>query len=296
MKDVYPYMQFEPGEITLSASVMNAQQPLFVPDIEDSRYISAKVAAVYPSRSMLGIPLVSQGHKLGVILFGYDQEHSLGERDIFHAEVVAEQVASVLSKSQLLEEERRQVRQLTALHDVALISIDVDNEDQLIERVTEIIGQNLFLDNFGIMLLEHKGGVLRAHPSYRFYSDEELKMHDVRIGQGITGSVAKSGQPQRIGNVRRIANYIEVDDRTISELCVPIKFKEHVLGVINAESTKRDAFSEDDERLLVTLAGQLATAIEQLRKAETERFILDQLAHDKDLIYSIAQITSQIER
>jgi diguanylate cyclase (GGDEF)-like protein len=46
----------------------------------------------------------------------------------------------------------------------------------------------------------------------------------------------------------------------------------------------------------VTLAGQLATAIEQLRKAQTERVILDQLAHDKDLIYSIAQITTQIER
>jgi diguanylate cyclase (GGDEF)-like protein len=76
---------------------------------------------------------------------------------------------------------------------------------------------------------------------------------------------------------------------------VPIKFKENILGVINAESTKPDAFTADDERLLVTLAGQLATAIEQLRRAQAERKWLDQLAHSNDLIYSIAQITTQVE-
>ncbi len=96
--------------------------------------------------------------------------------------------------------------------------------------------------------------------------------------------------------MRRVQQYVDIDDRTISELCVPIKFKERILGVINAESTKRDAFTEDDERLLVTLAGQLATALEQLRKAENERKWFDQLAHANGLIYSIAQISTQIEK
>ena len=63
------------------------------------------------------------------------------------------------------------------------------------------------------------------------------------------------------------------------------------MGVINAESIKKDAFTVDDERLLVTLAGLLATAIEQLRKAQNERKMLDELTHSNDLIYSIAQIT-----
>ncbi len=82
----------------------------------------------------------------------------------------------------------------------------------------------------------------------------------------------------------------------ISELCVPIKFKEHILGVINAESTKKGAFTADDERLLITLAGQIATALEQIRKAQAERKWLDQLAHSNDLIYALAQITTHIEK
>lgn len=296
LSDVFPYMQFEPNEVMLSSCVLKTGQPIFVPDVENTPYISPKIAALFPSRSMLGIPLIAQEQKLGVIVLGFNAAAILDHKDIIHAEVVAEQLALVLSKTQLLEDERRQVRQLTALHEVARVAVEAENEDQLIEKVSHIVGQNLFPDNFGIMLLDERSGYLRPHPSYHFFMASDLKMRDLRLGQGITGLVAKRGQPYRVGNVRRIAEYVDVDHRTISELCVPIKFRERVLGVINAESTKRDAFSADDERLLVTLAGQLATAIEQFRKAKTERYILDQLAHDKDLIYSIAQITAQIER
>jgi diguanylate cyclase (GGDEF)-like protein len=295
MSDTYPFMQFAPGEKTLTTSVMEVRRPLAVPDIENSPYIHPKVASIFPSRSMLGLPLIAQHRKLGALLLGFKKFHSFNERDMLHARLTAEQVSLVLSKSLLLEEERKQVRQLIALHDIALIAIDMDNEDELIDHVTDAIGQNLFPDNFGILLLDEEGGILRAHPSYRFVSEEHHKM-DIPIDQGITGQVARTGQAQRIANVRQAKDYVDVDNRTISELCVPIKFKEHILGVINAESTKKDAFTENDERLLITLAGQVATALEQIRKAQAERKWLDQLAHSNDLIYALAQITTHIEK
>jgi diguanylate cyclase (GGDEF)-like protein len=296
MSDVYPFVQFEPGDQTLTTSVMEAQQPIAIPDIENTPYMSPRVALIFPDRSMLGLPLIAQHRNLGALLLGYRKPHSFDESDLLHARVTAEQVALVLSKSLLLEEERKQVKQLTALHAISLIAIDVDNEDELIVRVTDIIGRNLFPDNFGILLLDEQSEILHAHPSYRFFSAQERHMMDVPIDEGITGKVARTGKAERIGNVRRVKEYIDIDDRTISELCVPIKFKERILGVINAESTKRDAFTEDDERLLITLAGQIATAIEQIRKAQAERKWLDQLAHSNDLIYALAQITTHIEK
>ena len=296
MSDIYPYVQFEPGDQTLTTSVMEAQQPIAIHDIENTPYMSPKVADIFPDRSMLGLPLIAPHRNLGALLLGYREPHSFDESDLIHARATAEQVALVLSKSLLLEEERKQVRQLTALHAISLIAIDVDNEDELIVRVTDIIGRNLFPDNFGILLLDEQAEILHAHPSYRFFSAEERHMMDVPLETGITGLVARTGKPQRIGNVRRVVEYYDLDNRTISELCVPIKFKEQILGVINAESTKRDAFTEDDERLLITLAGQIATAIEQIRKAQAERKWLDQLAHSNDLIYALAQITTHIEK
>ncbi len=296
MSDIFPYMQFQAGEQTLSVAVMKAGYPIAVTDIENSPHISPSVAAIYPSRSMLGLPLIGNNRKLGTLLLGYNKSRNFPENEIIHVQIAAEQIAQVLSKSLLLEEAHKQVKQLTALHDIALISIEVDSEDELINRVTDVIGQNLFLDNFGILLLDEPAGILRAHSSYRFFSSEELHMMDMPVGIGITGQVAKTGNAQRLGNVRRIKEYLEVDDRTISELCVPIKFRERILGVINAESTKRDAFTEDDERLLITLAGQIAIAIEQIRKAAAERKWLDQFAHTNDLIYALAQITTHIEK
>ena len=296
LKETYPSFRFEPGELTLSTSTMKAGHPIAVQDIHDTPYIGSKVASMFPSFSMLGIPFITQRHKFGAVLLGYKERHSFTQEELFQAQITSEQVALVLSKLQLLEEERKRVRQLTALHDVALDSIQADNEDQLIERVTDIIGINLFPDNFGIMLLDDGGKYISPHASYRFYKDENWELNKIAVGNGITGQVAATGQPQRIGNVREIEQYIDMDLHTISELCVPLKFKGQILGVINAESTKLEAFSEEDERLLVTLAGQLATAIEQFRKAEAERKWFDQLAHSKDLIYSIAHITAQIDR
>jgi diguanylate cyclase (GGDEF)-like protein len=296
ISDIYPYIQFEPEDHTPTTSALEFGHPLAIGDMDNSPYVDSKIASIFPSRSMLALPLLVQNRKLGALLLGYTKLRPFDASDISHAELTAEQVALVLAKSLLLEEERKRVKQLTALHDISLISIEVDNEDELINRVTDIIGQNLFPDNFGVLLLDEKLGTLRVHPSYRFFSSEERGFMDLSIEKGITGQVAKTGKAQRIGNVRRVSEYIDMDDRTISELCVPIKFKEQILGVINAESTKRDAFTEDDERLLITLAGQIATAMEQIRKAQAERKWLDQLAHSNDLIYALAQITTHIEK
>jgi len=296
ISDIYPYIQFEPEDHTPTTSALEYGHPLAIGDMDNSPYVDLKIASIFPSRSMLALPLLVQNRKLGALLLGYTKLRTFDASDISHAEVTAEQVALVLAKSLLLEEERKRVKQLTALHDISLISIEVDNEDELINRVTGIIGQNLFPDNFGVLLLDEKSGVLKVHSSYRFFLSEERNLMDLPIETGITGQVARTGKAQRIGNVRRVSEYMDMDDRTISELCVPIKFKEQILGVINAESTKRDAFTEDDERLLITLAGQIATAMEQIRKAQAERMWLDQLAHSNDLIYALAQITTHIEK
>ena len=166
------------------------------------------------------------------------------------------------------------------LHEIAVASTQVESEDELLELATEIIGRNLFPDNFGILLLDEKSGLLRAHPSYRVYNSTNLDPLNfvVSLGKGVSGQVAQSGTSQRIGDVRQIENYLDVDARTRSELCVPLKVKERVIGVINAESMELNAFTASDEALVVTFAGQLATALEYLRTLDAERQWMGRLA------------------
>jgi diguanylate cyclase (GGDEF)-like protein len=296
MSEVYPALHFEPDERTLTAAVMEFGRPLAIPDLKSSSHISPMVASMFPSRSMLGVPLMVQGKKIASFYLGYNSVHHFDEDEITYAEIAAQQMALVLTKIQLLEDAQKQVKQLTVLHEVALVSTQVETIDLLIDRVTEIIGKNLFPDNFGILLMDEKRGVLHPHTSYRFGSAKDRFPAKIPLGQGISGQVAQMGQPIRIGNVDGIQNYLEVDQETASELCVPIKLKDRVLGVINTESTRTDAFSMDDELLLGTMAGQLATAIEQLRAATAERQWLNQLTHSNELIYALAHITTHIEK
>ncbi len=164
---------------------------------------------------------------------------------------------------------RRQLEELTVLHAVAIAGTEATGEDTLIERITQIIGETFFPDNFGVLLLDDSKLALQHHSSYRTHH-EEMNPNLIPVGQGICGTVAQEGAPARIPDVRREPLYLEVDPKTRSEVCVPIKLGERLFGVINAESAQLDAFTGEDERLLVTVAGQLATSIARLRAVTAE--------------------------
>lgn len=208
----------------------------------------------------------------------------------------AQQKALAVSKTELLEDAQRRIRQLTVLHEIAMAATQVDSIDRLIDFTTEIIGENLFPDNCGILLLDEEKGILRPHSSYRSISKGPLALPDIPLGQGISGQVAQTGQSIRTGNIKTAKNYIVLDPAIASELCVPVKFKDQILGVLNVESTKPDAFSVEDESLLGTVAGQLATSIEQIRATNAEHRWLDQLAHSYELINTLTHIVTRMQR
>jgi signal transduction histidine kinase/putative methionine-R-sulfoxide reductase with GAF domain len=169
------------------------------------------------------------------------------------------------------ERRTRMLEELIVLHAVALLGVEAADEDTLIEEVTRIIGEALFPNNFGIMLLDDEGGRLVPHRSYRG-GVEEGEPIPIPIGRGITGRVVRTGRSMRVADTAREPAYFAADPKTQSELCVPIKLGERVIGVINAENVRRDAYSLNDERLLTTVAGQLASAIGRLRLFEAERY------------------------
>jgi GAF domain-containing protein/ActR/RegA family two-component response regulator len=111
---------------------------------------------------------------------------------------------------------------------------------------------------------------LRPHSSYK-EGRGSRKYQSINLGEGICGIVAAEGKAQRVADVLQDPDYLNIDPSTRSELCVPLKIGERIIGVINAESAQVGAFTETDERLLSTLAGQLATAIDRLRAESAMR-------------------------
>ena len=90
-------------------------------------------------------------------------------------------------------------------------------------------------------------------------SAAQLKL---RVGEGITGWVARTGKPARVGDVSQDPRYISVRPEARSELAVPFEVRGEVRGVLNVDSDKVDTFGEREQELLEALAQQAGHVIE----------------------------------
>jgi sigma-B regulation protein RsbU (phosphoserine phosphatase) len=104
----------------------------------------------------------------------------------------------------------------------------------------------------------------------------------VPFGSGITGWVAAHRKPLRVNDISQDTRYILVSPNSRSELALPLIFRNDILGVLNVESEQVNAYNDNDEEMLGTLAGSLAAIIanarlvDQIRKqAERERLLND---------------------
>ena len=105
-----------------------------------------------------------------------------------------------------------------------------------------------------------------------------------RIGQGLSGWVIQTGTPFRTGNVHNQSQYVDTHEGTQSGLYMPLKVGERVIGVISVESEASEAFTEQDERLLATLANQAAIAFENARLYETiQKELVERKRMEQDL-------------
>jgi len=93
----------------------------------------------------------------------------------------------------------------------------------------------------------------------------------LKLGEGVTGWVARAGKPARVGDVSKDPRYVMVRRNVRSELAVPLEVNGVVRGVLNVDSDRLDAFSAENQELLQELGGQAAKVIhntwlyEQLR-------------------------------
>ena len=93
----------------------------------------------------------------------------------------------------------------------------------------------------------------------------------LRMGQGITGWVARTGKPALVGDVRKDSRYIMLRPEVRSELAVPLEVMGEVRGVLNVDAEKENAFSNADKELLEDLAAEAVKVIQNTWLFEQSR-------------------------
>jgi transcriptional regulator with GAF, ATPase, and Fis domain len=149
---------------------------------------------------------------------------------------------------------------------------------EVLQIIMEIIINLIGAEEFAVMLLDERTNELTAVASEGFSRDQ---IPPVRYGKGIIGNVAKTGENYFVEN---IASYKR--DFLNPMVCIPLKIKEHVIGVIVIYSllVQKKNFAELDYELFTLLAGHSATAIfgsklysESERKLSTIQGFIDML-------------------
>ena len=113
------------------------------------------------------------------------------------------------------------------------------------------------------------GSIVLINPTNGFLEIEaavglpdEAKALRLKVGEGLTGWVARHGQLARVGDVSKDPRYIMAKENVCSELAVPLEVGGMLRGVLNVDSDRLDAFSAEDERLLRDLALPAAQVIQ----------------------------------
>jgi len=228
-------------------------------------------------RAVLATPIMVRNILLGALIFHecLRPRHWLPD-EIDLIETIAGQVGVAIENARLYHETRRQLGELAILHSAAIATADSTSLDEALHKVAQAVYDALGDVSVAVMLIKPDSDdlILRAGLGY---TNSDLEAIQVKIGQGVTGWVAQTGQAALVPDVNTDFRYVRFAADVRSELCVPLRTGSRVVGVLNVESRQLDAFTERDLQLLTTLSHNLTIIVENIRLLEEVRAANDRL-------------------
>ncbi len=218
-------------------------------------------------RSELAVPLIIKNRVIGVIDIEAQQPGYFTEDHKRLLSVVASRIAIGIENARLYTRTSRQAKTLEVLNEISRDLTSILDLDALLQRVGQAVTRLIDYQMFSVLLVDATGARLEHRFSLRFNETVQIK-HDIPIGRGLVGYSAQHKEPVLVSDVLKDARYIKANPETRSELCVPLIYKDKVIGVLDIEHTRRGYFTDDHVRTITTLAAQVAIAIENARLYE----------------------------
>jgi signal transduction histidine kinase/HAMP domain-containing protein len=261
--------RLEVGE-GFSGRVVESGEPLVVADISsDSRltWIAAREEGLH---SVAVVPLYSKGKPVGTMFAANRSYREFAEQDIQLLTSIANQIGIAIENARLYRIEQRRAEQFRVITEMGHGITSILNIDELLQEIVRLLKETFGYDLITIGMIEGDELVFRAGTKTHWHEPRfippGLKIND----QGITAWVATTGEPLLTPDVSQEPRHVFRPEagETRSELAVPLKTKNGIIGVLNVESDRLNAFDESDVEVLQSLANQAAIAIENARLYE----------------------------
>ena len=271
------YTTFALGEGTVGF-VAQSGEALVVRDASADPVFVFKGRTSRRIRNSLTVPLKVKDQVIGVLeVCNKAGAESFTDLDQRLLSAFAAQAAVAIENARLYQQVSRHLEDALLLNKVAVAAAAPLDSGEVIQRSLEILHGVRNFERVHFFTLDEQRGELVLHSSLADVGPLPPELR-IPLGTGLTGWVAQSGQAVRVGDVRQEPRYLMSHDDTRSELAVPLRARDRTIGVLDVQSSRVNAFSEDDERLLTTLAGQLSTVLVNVRLYEEMRLRLRELA------------------
>jgi nitrate/nitrite-specific signal transduction histidine kinase len=246
-----------PGRVLLSGQMVVLEDMLDAPQYTWMRREGVRSIAI--------CPLQTEDKRLGTLSLATrygPYPFSQNERELLRA--VSDQVGVAIEKARLFEVEQRRAEQFRVISEVGRRITSILAEDELLEEIVRLVKESLGYYLVGIGLIEEDEVVIRVGSGRSSEAQPvSLKLKEA----GIVSWVAQHGEPLLVPDVTQEPRYhvLPQASQTRSELAVPLKTKNIVIGVLDVQSNRLNAFDEKDLTVLQSLAHQAAIAIENAR-------------------------------
>ena len=285
-------------EAGLTGFVVEEGAPLLIQDYareKDDLPRAERWGTEKASRSWLGVPMRAGDRVNGVISVQAYRPFAYGQEDEQLLSTIADQVAMAVEKTRLYEESQRRATQAALLSQAGRHVSSELEPAVLLATIVSAVRDSFDYHNVILFLLEEEGARqtgdrrLRMQSIAGAYVDALPPDLSLELGEGLIGHAAATGEAQLSNDVSTDPHYVrKATEDTRSELAVPIKSGERVIGVLDLQDNELGAFDTLDVRTLETLSTQIASAIENARLFQAERERSAQLATVARVAESIA--------
>jgi signal transduction protein with GAF and PtsI domain len=219
--------------------------------------------------AFLSVPIIAPTDRvIGVINVQHRKAYRHSEREKTLLSIIGHQVGGAIENARLYQETQRRAQHLSALAQVGQIIVSGRYLEEMLQLIVRFVTEMMQAKVCSIMLVDKKKNELVLKAA-KCSSEEYWQRPNLKIGKSLISRVVKERKPLVVRDVTKEAEYrypeLAKKEGVRSLLSVPMVVKDHVIGVINVYSAEERIPTDEDIRLLSTVADQAALAIENTK-------------------------------
>jgi signal transduction histidine kinase len=254
------------------------------------------------AQEMMLVPLRYRGRTNGLLTLEKSRAEEFSVYDTHLITVIAGHLAGLLEYSRLREEAEARARNLGLIHEVVQEVIGLLDKQEVVQITAELLVQ-YFGYEFAVILLvdEEKRATVCGAGGSRAPTSESLLSEFFLLANsengGITRHILLTGESMLVNDVNQSPIYRPLKGWDAgSELCVPLKDGERVIGLMDIESSSKNAFGQNDFMALESLAGILSSVISNADQYQRSQENVRQLRQTQQELQTRIEAQLEAER